>query len=163
MFQIDDEKCLKLAKNTKGIAQNEVEYDKYAETYDVTVSLFDRDEDSKWIITEYALPAKTQDFKECLGISFKTFCDFVKCCYNCYCRNGYKLFTEMSEEKFCELLDNNEWFNDFYAYMADYQLPCGDLLRITNYGMVMRYDEPQIVILDSGLNYDVYNNYYNRH
>jgi hypothetical protein len=162
VFQIDDGKCLKLAKNAKGIAQNEVEYDRHVESYDVTPSLFEQDDDNKWIITEYVLPAKAQDIKECLGIDFKTFCDFVKCCYNCYAYNGYKRPTEMSEEEFVELLDSNQWFNDLYYYMADYQLPCGDLLRLSNLGMVMRYGEPQIVILDSGLNNDVYNKYYKR-
>lgn len=162
VFQIDDEKCLKLAKNAKGLAQNEVEYDRHVESYDVTPYLFEQDDDNKWIITEYVLPAKAQDIKECLGIDFKTFCDFVKCCYNCYAYNGYKRPTEMSEEEFVELLDSSQWFNDLYDYMADYQLPCGDLLRLSNLGMVMRYGEPQIVILDSGLNNDVYNKYYKR-
>lgn len=158
VFQIDDEKCLKLAKNEKGIAQNEVEYDKYAETYDVTPALFECDNDSKWIVTEYVLPAKAQDFKECLGIDFRTFQNFVICANNCYARRPSS--TDMSDEQFCELVDNNEWLDNLYHYMSDYQVPCGDILKLANLGMVMRHGEPQIVILDSGLNQDVYERYY---
>lgn len=56
VFQLDDEKCLKLAKNRKGIAQNGAEYDSA--------------DDDSWIVTEYVLPAKQKDFKQCLGILF---------------------------------------------------------------------------------------------
>lgn len=68
----------------------------------------------------------------------------------------------MNDEQFCELVDNNEWLDNLYRYMSDYQVPCGDILRLTNLGMVMRHGEPQIVILDSGLNQDVYERYYSR-
>lgn len=160
VFQIDDEKCLKLAKNRKGIAQNEVEYDKYAESYGVTPNLYNCADDYSWIISEYVLPAKVQDFKECLGIDFQTFQQFVIKCYNCYAKNGYSRQSAIDDEYFEELLDNNEWLHDLYYYMTDYQLPYGDIIRKANLGMVMRDSEPQIVILDTGLNNDVHKQYY---
>lgn len=43
--------------------------------------------------------------------------------------------------------------------MGDYQLPYADLVRIANYGLTYRFDEPMIVLLDSGLTDEVYNNY----
>lgn len=162
VFQLDDEKCLKLAKNEKGLAQNDVEYDKEAESYDVTPNLYSHAEDNSWIVTEYVLPAKASDFKKCLGIDFNTFRNFVICCYNSYARSGRQYHTEMSDEEFVGLLENNEWLKQLYNYMGDYQLPCGDLVRMTNLGMVMRYGKPYLVILDSGLSQDVFDRYYSR-
>lgn len=158
VFQLDDEKCLKLAKNRKGIAQNGAEYDKYAESYGVTPNLYDSADDDSWIVTEYVLPAKQKDFKQCLGIDFNTFRHFVIACYNCYARRP--IHTDMSDEYFSQLCDENEWLYQLYCYMADYQLPCGDMLRLANLGMVMRDGEPQIVILDSGLTQQIYDEFY---
>lgn len=162
VFQLDDEKVLKLAMNRKGVAQNNVEYDKYAETYNVTPKLYNCANDDTWIVTEYVLPAKRQDFMECLGIDFDTFFEFIKACYNCYARRGREVPCDLSDEQFSELCDNNEDLYQFYCYMADYQLPFGDICRLGNLGMVMRDGEPHIVILDTGCNQEVYDIYYNR-
>lgn len=162
VFQLDDEKVLKLAMNRKGVAQNNVEYDKYAETYNVTPKLYNCANDETWIVTEYVLPAKRQDFMECLGIDFDTFFEFIKACYNCYARRGREVPCDLSNEQFSGLCDNNEDLYHFYCYMADYQLPFGDICRLGNLGMVMRDGEPHIVILDTGCNQEVYDTYYNR-
>jgi hypothetical protein len=44
--------------------------------------------------------------------------------------------------------------------MGDYQLPCGDLTRISTYGMVKRNGTPEIVVIDSGLSEEILNTYY---
>lgn len=156
VFQIDDDKCLKLAKNSKGLAQNGAEFDWYAQTYDIMPKIYDSSDDNSWIVCEYVLPAKANDFKVCLGIDFKTFQQFVFKSYSQYHRS----YSEMSDEQFENLLENNEWLNQLYSYMCDYQVPCGDLVRIANLGMVQRYGEPQIVILDSGLTQQIWDDYY---
>ena len=161
-FQIDDEKVLKLAKNEKGIAQNETEWDPLAsQNYGMIPKLFECDENYNWIIVEYVLPAKKADFQECLGVSFDTYLKFVITVYNQYARRK-PYYATLSDEEYDYLYENNQWFQDLYYYMADYQLPYGDLIRIANLGMCMRNGEPTIVILDSGLNDDVWNRYYKR-
>ena len=47
--------------------------------------------------------------------------------------------------------------------MTDYQVPIGDMIRIGNYGMTNRSGQPQIVLLDSGLNDYVWDKYYKKH
>lgn len=161
VFQLDDERCLKLAKNEKGIAQNEVENDKYVEdTYGVTPKIFNYDEDNKWLVSEYVLPAKAKDFKVCLGITFKEFQQFVIFSYNTYQHRSKRYPCDMDENRFEELCENNEWLNNLYYYIADYQLPFGDIIYKGNLGMVMRDGSPEIVILDSGLTDEVYKTYY---
>ena len=163
VFQIDDEKVLKLAMNPKGIAQNEVEGDWGASNNygDSVPKLFYVDDDNYYfIITEFVLPAKPKDFEVALGISFEEFCDFVKYRYNSYCRNGRQTRTRMTDERFEELCENSEWLYDFQIYLGDYQPPFGDLVVIGNYGMTQRDGDATIVLLDSGLTDEVYNNYY---
>ena len=71
-------------------------------------------------------------------------------------------YNQLSDEEFSKMCENNEWFESLYNYMADYQLPCGDLQRLANLGMVLRDGQPQIVILDSGLTQQIYDEYYKR-
>lgn len=68
----------------------------------------------------------------------------------------------LSDEEFSEMCENNEWFESLYSYMADYQLPSGDLQRLANLGMVLRDGQLEIVILDSGLTQQIYDEYYKR-
>lgn len=162
VFQIDDNKCLKLAKNQKGIAQNNAEFDSFAQSYGVMPKQYESADDNSWIIVEYVLPAKAKDFQVCLGMDFRKYCEFVKKCYNCYSssRNSWANNSSISDEEFEEILENNEWLEGLYSYMADYQVPLGDMLRLVNYGMVQRGGTPEIVILDSGLTEQIYNEFY---
>ena len=164
VFQIDDQRCLKLAKNEKGIAQNEVEGEYYKQQFDCIPKIFDKAEDDSWMICEYVLPAKPADFKHCLGLTWDEFQSFMGSAYNEYDRNRFRntYYSKMNDEQFYELIENNGILQEFYQYMTDYQPPLGDLLRIANYGMVRRYNQDYIVILDHGLTDQIYNDYYRR-
>ena len=146
VFQIDDEKCLKLARNAKGLAQNEAEFDWYAQNYGILPNIYES--------------AKAKDIQVCLGVDFDTFQRFINTAYSCY--SGKRTYNRLSDEEFSEMCENNEWFESLYSYMADYQLPSGDLQRLANLGMVLRDGQPQIVILDSGLTQQIYDEYYKR-
>lgn len=104
VFQIDDNKVLKLAKNTKGIKQNEYEGadDYYKSSLSIFPEVFEHDENYSWIVSD---------------------------------------------------------FND---YIGSYSVGIGDFYAIQNYGLALRENQPQIVILDSGLSEDIYNSYYKR-
>lgn len=158
VFQLTDEKVLKLAYNQKGIAQNSAEDEPYIS---VSPKIFDRDMDYKWLISEYVLPAKKQDFKECLGLTFEEFCSFLSASHKNHC-NGRYYRQIMPREQYVELLDSNEDLYDFDEYIGNYQPPLGDLMRIINYGMVLRSNTPTIVLLDTGLTEEIYDNFYRR-
>ena len=154
VYSIDDEKCLKLAKNPKGIAQNEAEVNSGASEYEVGPEIFKVADNYSYIVSEYVLPAKPNDFKHCLGISFKDFCDFVALCFLSYADNREKMSVyfkpHKDEDYFYELINKNEFFENLYNYMNYEHIPFGDLTRIANYGMCLRDGKPQIVVLDSG-------------
>lgn len=161
VFQLDDEKVLKLAFNRKGVAQNEAESDWGMQNYGVVPTLYEVDDDYLYIITEFVLPAKEEDFQKVLGITFADFCWFVDMVYYQYARRQPKLSNE-SWDKFNEFCENSDWLNQLNYMMSDYQLPSGDLKRLANIGLCQRNGEAEMVILDNGFNDDVANQYYSR-
>lgn len=167
VFQIDDEKVLKLAINDKGIAQNEQEGQKdcYLEQLDVVPKLFETDDDYKWIISEFVLPAKTQDFRVCLGVDENTFyrfiiTDWVERCGTSRDRQ-YQAHNMLPMEKFEQLLEN-ENLMPWDDYIGNYRPAFGDMVAKRNYGMTLRDGNPTIVLLDSGLTDEIYDKFYRK-
>ncbi len=159
-FQIDDQKVLKLAWNEKGIAQNVEEERAYGD--DIFPQVYDSDEEDLWIISEFVLPAEAKDFQHCFGITFQKFQEFIRASakYRFGQNRGY---TSMSEEEYCELLENNEDLYSFDEYIGNYgAIVTGDMVRIVNYGLTQRNGEPHIVLLDAGLTDYVWRTYYRR-
>lgn len=168
IFEIDDEKVLKLAKNKKGVAQNEFE-EQTSRYGSMVVHVFDCDDNYMWLVEENCVPAKEEDFERLIGLPFETYCDLIRFYYNRYCRNGRQtyLFTMTTDE--ADALVDKLYDEDDYGFvprifnlMGDYQLPFGDLTRISTYGMVMRDGSPELVVIDSGLSEEILNTYYRR-
>ena len=162
VFQIDDERVLKLAINEKGIAQNGAESDWYKQTYDFIPKIYNTSENYNWIDCEFVLPAKKQDFKVCLGVSFDEFCDMLDVIesqyrrwnYNCYPKERYEQVYEFGEEK--------PLFGEIIQYMTDCQVMTADMLRIVNWGLAQRNGEPVVVLLDHGLTESIWEEYYKK-
>lgn len=166
IFEIDDNKVLKLAKNQKGLAQNEFE-EETSRYGDMVVKVFECADDYSWLIEENCLPAEEEDFEQILGMPFNKYCALVMYNYNKYCQPG-------NEAEYYSLspIECDRWINQLYnqddggfipgvlRLMRDYELPCGDLTTITSYGMVKRNGKPQIVVIDSGLSQEIYDTYY---
>lgn len=163
-FQLSDNKILKLALNQKGLAQNATELDWGLQSYDVVPEIYPESDTDNYtfICSEYVLPAKESDFEHVFGFDFHTFCKCITAFYNCYTPHATVAISPMDDDSLSTLLDENEDLNSFYYYMTDYQPPLGDMLSLSSYGMTNRSGVPQIVLLDSGLNYDVFNKFYKR-
>lgn len=161
-FQIDDEKVLKLAWNNKGMGQNITEMQTY--TASIFPNVYDYDENGKWIISEFVLPAKSQDFKHCFGMTFQQFASFISASGKY--RFGGRYWNAMPENEWISYLENNEELSEFDDYIGNYGnhtfTPVGDMTRLCNYGLTHRNGEATIVLLDSGLSEDVWNTYYKR-
>ena len=166
VYQIDDNKVLKLAWNEKGVAQNEQEYSFSQENFvDVTPEVFDDMSDTEnylFITSEYVLPAKKQDFKHVFGISFEKFVDVLYTVASWYDAKTYRFYSKLSDAEMEMLQDNNENIKEYVDYVSNYQPPIGDMVRVANYGLINRNGEDYIVLLDSGLSEDIYNTYYKR-
>lgn len=169
VFQYDDNIVIKLALNAKGIAQNEVEYYKFNDwSVDVFPRVYENFSDIekfKFITTEYVLPAKDKDFEHCLGVDFKTYCDVI-CTWRKwqYGKNANIPFwcNILSDDNVEEIVNYGDW-NNFEWYFQNYEVQgFGDLLKISSYGMTNRNGSPEIVILDAGLNDEVWEKHYMR-
>lgn len=165
IFQVDDEKVLKIAKNVKGLAQNLVEADWYLQNYDVIAKVFKRDEHIKdngifWIEMELAKKVSPKRFYQLTGLNIT---DIHYYLMNRKMEELQKprMFS-IPQEKQLEL-ENNEWFINLYSMILDYDMESpGDFSKINSYGEVIRNGKPTIVLVDFGLSKNVWYNYYKR-
>jgi mRNA-degrading endonuclease RelE of RelBE toxin-antitoxin system len=161
VYKIDDEKVLKLAKNDKGVAQNEVEieYGQYGDLSGILAKIFDYDEQNHlWVEMELAKKVNASDFKNLVGYKFTDIQTAIHN-YGIDSGNGRGRKQEMDSE----LLDSmweNEFMYEIFDYIGNYGVPPGDLMRLSSYGLVKRDGKHQIVIIDYGLTHDVYSSYY---
>jgi hypothetical protein len=161
VYKIDDEKVLKLAKNDKGVAQNEVEieYGQYGDLSGILAKIFDYDEQNHlWVEMELAKKVNASDFKNLVGYKFTDIQTAIHN-YGIDSGNGRGRKQEMDSE----LLDSmweNEFMYEIFDYIGNYGVPPGDLMRLSSYGLVKRDGKDQIVIIDYGLTHDVYSSYY---
>lgn len=170
VFQVSDNMCLKLAKNEKGIAQNDEEGQSYHARYCFMPKVFSRSNSGKWLLSEYVLPSKAKDFIHCLGMEFDELCDFVEWASGAYNRSSWYFQHKCpNEEYYQSLIDYgaddgsySEFFDDLYSYIVNEQPPIGDLKRTSSWGMAMRDGKPMMVLLDSGFSQWVLDKYYKR-
>lgn len=162
VFQMSDDKILKLAYNKKGVAQNLTECDYMLDRIDLIPHIYDRDPNGLWVVAEYVLPATEEDFKNVLGLTFQEFVKFIHTDWIAHKGNNkMKQYLDVySDEELGEMIDDNEDLQSIDDYIGNYDVGYGDLTRIQNYGMTIRNDYPTIVLLDAGLSTEVWNNYY---
>ncbi len=167
VYKIDNEKVLKLAKNRKGIAQNEAEAgDYYKNSIGCFAEIYDVDDNYLWIEMQLARKAKMSDFKRLTGYDFKVMCQWIYNCKSRYSRRGYiydKSYDSIfNSEEFEKGLENYSIFAEIQEYLCNYQLESvGDLTRLNSWGVVNdEYGQEQLVIIDSGLTDDVWDDYY---
>lgn len=156
VYDIDGNKVLKLAKNKKGIAQNQEEINiaGYHDNEDIITKIYEYDENGSWIVAEKAKKVTSKRIKELTGIpNLNTF--------------GYYLLNILGshrgfhiDDNVKESLDNNEWAQEVLNFAGNYGQHVGDFRRPSSYSEVNRDGTPQIVITDYGLSDEVYSTHY---
>jgi len=162
-YKIDDNTVLKLAKNSKGVAQNEVEgqRDYYRDNIGCFAEVYDVDKNYLWLEMQLARKAKPSDFKRLTGYDFQTVCYWIDYCKpDRYCPNPMKRF--FTSEEFHDNWDDYGLLSLLQEYIGNYDVPIGDLKRISSWGVVNGEDGEQLVLIDYGLDECVYNNFYRR-
>jgi len=158
-YRIDDKMVLKLAKNKKGIAQNEVEVDTSEGLGHLVANIYNSDENNLWVEMELAKKVSKGDFERVTGFSFN---DYKKAIHN------YSIDTVDFQgrkvsgppEEVVEMMWDDEFAKGMLQYMPDYSVPAADLMKLSSYGIVNREWGEDIVLIDYGFNEDVQNNYY---
>jgi hypothetical protein len=162
VYMVDDTKVLKLAKNKKGLAQNEVEasYSRYNDLRDILAQTFEFDEQNYlWVEMELARKVTPSIFKQVTGYSFENFCDLLRV-YNDAVNPSKYTHGHKLPEDFVQASWEDEFMYDVYQYLGNYDVPVGDLLRLSSYGLVKRDGVDTIVLIDYGINNETFASYY---
>ena len=161
VYDIDGEKVLKLARNSKGVAQNETETGAgyYEENHGIVAIVFDSPEDDSWLIAEKAKKVNEARIKQLTSIpSLSDLFDFLRN-YEETSRGRDKILPQDPEiEEF--FWNENEFAYALADFIANYNQKAGDMGRPSSYGEVIRYGQPTIVLTDYGLNDEVYDTHY---
>lgn len=162
VYRIDKTMVLKLAKNSKGIAQNEVEIDWGNDSYysDILANVYDYDKSNYyWVEMELALKVGINDFKRLWGIDFRSL-------YN-YLHNKYREvnpsygMSDMFVDKLKKnQLEESDEVIQLVSFMYDTDSMPGDFGKKSSWGKIFRDNKEELVLIDFGLTSDVYSSYY---
>lgn len=164
-YIVDEFKVLKLAKNVKGIAQNEKEVDIFNDGYldssSVFGEIYDYDKEyNLWLEMEICKKVTPSMFKSKLGISFNEYNTIIQCvAYDSNPKRERKP-SQMEYEFYSNYMENpNEFVEEMCDYLQSFTIPSGDLQRVSSYG-INKNDE--IVLIDYGLDWEVFSTYYSK-
>lgn len=165
VYKVNENAVIKLAMNPKGIAQNETEID-YADESPLFTQIYKADNrNASWIIAEYARRAKSADFVRLTGHNFKFVQEYIDLCRSQYSRysrwNPSPQWEDFFEKVMNMDIPNYEFFYEINEYLTNFQLEAhGDLKRPSTWGVANRQNGEELVIVDYGLDDDVYNKHY---
>lgn len=163
VFKIDEEKVLKVAKNKKGLAQNQAESDWGAQQYEVIAQTFNRDDDGLFIEMEYAKKVTPTIFKKVTGISINDLHSYLQNLHQEQYPARYRYRRVSIDPTIIEAAQTNDWVQSLVSFILDYEYPYpGDFSRLSTYGLINRDGKPVIVVIDFGLTQDVMDTYYTR-
>ncbi len=164
IFELPNGKILKLAKNPKGVAQNESECDYGLQDMygDLVTQIVECDDNGLWIVVEKASRISKSRFKAITGIDFDKFGYWLNNEYgvNHGRHQIYNQYTITQEES--QLMYDNEFANRVLSMVVDFGQQPGDYRRINSWGEVNRDGKPMAVLVDYGLTDEVYDTHYRR-
>ena len=149
---------LKVAKNRKGLAQNEYEAsilsDHYVMPLGLTIPMIDYDEQHNqplWIHTEKASKVTLTQFKKYFGgLTPAELVQFA------YCMSGKKRYSPETKAKFEQIYETNEPAQDFVDLIGGFDIEANDFSSKANWGI---YDG-RVVIIDVGGSTEIIKKYY---
>jgi hypothetical protein len=163
VYMVDDTKVLKIARNKKGVAQNEIEadYSNYYDIKDITAKVFAYDENYLWVEMELARKVTPSIFEMIAGFTFYDYCNVLRNhAIKTNPQRYGKRFMVNVEPEIEEAMWENEFTYDMLSFMSNYDVPFGDLCKLNTYGLVKRNGTDTIVMIDYGLNNNVWDEYY---
>lgn len=163
VYQVDNKKVLKIAKNKKGLAQNRIEGDWGIQQYDIAANVHNVDEENPqpfWVEMELAIPLsrKKQRFEQLIGCTLEDLHLYLLYMGN---RAGQNRWFKDIEPNLKEDMEENEWVQEVIHLATDFDMPMpGDLDRLSSYGEVKRNGKSVAVLIDFGLTREVHTQYY---
>lgn len=149
VFVLPDENILKLAKNDRGIEQNEVESNPKMKSK-ILNKILGKAKNHAWIITQYLDKIKEKEFEEMTGINFKDFGSAIS-----YGLQDVADTTRKKPKCFDEVSDSFV-YKELERLGEKFSLLPGDMIRISSWGC--RDGHP--VLIDAGLTKAIFDKYY---
>jgi hypothetical protein len=172
VFQVDDDKVIKIAKNMRGIAQNSVEAEQSNDTYlrsmGIVAETYEYHPSFMWIEMEKCHPVSEEEFATRVGIRPDILSKVVlhwSRYYKHYIGDDPDLIAHIHDNSPDESeqywLDNTNWNNEFIQkickYMLDFELLPNDFGAISAYGINSNGD---LIVIDFGLTPEIWDVYY---
>lgn len=159
VFIVDDATVLKVAMNKKGLAQNDVEIDIGRNQMGPVARVYEYGDNGAWLEMEKAQKATPKMFQTIAGFSLEELGDMLR---YWHAENQGRAKHITKPARYEELVNSgeNEFMNELIGMMGDYDMPPGDIERISSWGVVNRKGKPELVMIDFGLTSTVYNDYY---
>ena len=159
VFQIDDEKVLKVAKNTKGLDQNKAEADWGTQRYEICAKRFETSEHGYFLEMELARKITPAKFKKLLGFSLDTLWSFLHLIKKGNTRDKQQIIGDGTIT--LETMNENEWVQNLTSFIFNYDYPYpGDFGCASTYGIVSRPEGDTVVLIDFGLSQEVLDTHY---
>lgn len=162
VYNIDGSKVFKVAKNTKGVAQNETEIDASSRSYNETIvaKVFNHAQNNMWIVAELGKKVSEKRIKQLthipslfvLGLYLRNWNDM---------NNGKRTIFHI-DDGVVEEMEENEWVRELTDFVDSNNHATGDMNKTSTYGEVIRNGQPEIVLTDYGLSQDVFDTYYDK-
>lgn len=116
VYQIDDDLCIKVAFNEKGITQNKQEYETYMKfrNYDIFTKIYYKDDDFRWLVSERALELQDPDLIKVFGFGENTYAEYED-------DNENSHFIDYSEYIEPNKIDGKHIFETFTQWCYDYK------------------------------------------
>lgn len=163
VYIVDEQKVLKIAKNTRGLEQNRAEGDYFIQKkyIDVVTEMYDKDDQNyTWILCERARKLTPNKFTEMVGIPLSKV-DFYLNLKYAQEKNAKvdkkAFFTFLTGDEITKI-ENSSFCQEILSMMYEVNLLPGDLGRLSSYGIVKRKDKEVVVLLDYGVSehYDIH-------
>jgi len=155
VYKIDDQKVLKLAKNVKGQAQNQVEADGYLQrSYgDIIAKVLEVGPQRLWIESELAKKVTPNRFKALAGFSIGEFDSVIRHAYAI--ENPSRTYMTSEPAGYDEII-RSDLVDQVFSMMHDMGMSPGDFGRISSWGEI----SGRLILTDYGLTDDVYQTHY---
>lgn len=150
VYSTTNDTIIKMAKNDKGIAQNEAEANPKMKSKFLN-EIISHASNYAWIETHYLDKITAKQFKEMTGLDFNDFGDAI--------RYGLKKIsgnTEATKPDNFDEVEKSEIYKEVKRFGEQFKLMPGDLSRISSWGT--KGGKP--VLIDAGLTADVFADYY---
>ena len=160
VYQIDKTKVLKLAKNKKGLHQNNTETDYVIQHSPIVAKVINYDTENDfpfWVEMELAIPLtrSKKRFESLLGLKLENIEQYL------WYVGSHTKQSKFNPPKNLVELQNNEWLSELIDLAMGFDMPIpGDFGRLSSYGEVKRNGKSVVVLIDYGLTNSIRKSYY---